>query len=494
MWLGSVALACALMASCFLLNNNTHLGTNKGWEKEKSVAVLPFKNYSEQNKEDFLSTGIAEDILNQLAQIDELKVIAQSSSMKYKGTDKDLMTIAKELDVTSLLDGSVQNHDNHLRITVRLIKASDESIIWSKSFDGEFEDILNVQRNIALEVSQNMKIRLSPRMKERFEDRVNVDPEAYVNCQKGEELLKRSSGSYEDMAKARQYFEMSLQEDPTFTQAWVGLADAWIETIFWHRVADEDALPQAREAAEKAMALDPENGYGYGALGAVNLLEGDLISAEKNLRRSIEWNPNYSFAYERLGWLALFKGDENECFELYDKVLKLDPLSTRYKGSMGSVYYFSGKFQQGIDRMKEFLRLDPMDNFILWSLAYCYAGNKEYDKAIETLDKRTLGKNTNWIYTHCYAKLGRMEEAKKILAHHLENKKTKHVPDFMMAIQYISIGDNETGLDYLEKSIETKGENWFILGFKKDPMLDPVREYPRFKKIMNRLNELYKHN
>ena len=135
--------------------------------------------------------------------------------------------------------------------------------------------------------------------------------------------------------------------------------------------------------------------------------------------------------------------------------------------------------------------MDPTDNFILWALAYCYAGNGEYEKAIETLNKRTLGKNTNWVYAYCYAKLGMMEEARKVLDHHLESKKTKHVPEFMMAIQYISLGDEDTGLQYLEKSIETKGENWFILGFERDPMLDPVRDDPRFKQIMKKLKAIY---
>lgn len=475
----------------FLFKNNLSQARLDPWEVEKSVAVLPFKNYPEDNEEDFLSNGIAEDILTQLAQIKELKVISQSSSMKYKDSKKDLMTIAKELGVTSLLDGSIQKHDDQLRVSVTLIKASDESIIWRESFDGRFEDVLNMQRNVAMAVSEKLKVSLTPEVKHRFEDRVNVDPEAYVNYQKGEELLKRSSGSKEDLDQARIYFEMSIKEDSNFSQAWVGLADAWIESIFWHRVADEDALPQAKAAAERAMEIDPDNGECYGVLGAVNLLERDIISAERNLRRSIELNPNYSFAYERLAWVEFFKGKPDEGFKLYDKVIMLDPLSTRYKGSLGSSYYFFGKFKEGIDKMKEFLRLDPTDNFILWSLAYCYAGNGEYEKAIETLKKRTLATNTNWIYAYCYSRLGKKEEAQRILDYHLERKKTGHVPDFMMAVMYASLGDRDTALNYLEKSISVQGENWFVIGFEKDPMLYPLRSHPRFKELTKNLKQQY---
>ena len=487
--LGLIALVAIAIA---FLKPTQGGNASEDWEVKKSVAVLPFKNLSQESEENFLGTGIAEDILAELSTIKDLKVIAPSSSLKYKDTNKDLMAIAEELDVTSLLDGTVQKHNSVLRVSVKLIKASDESVIWAKSFDGAFEDILNVQRNVAMAVSDQLKVSLNEQTKRRFEERVNVDPEAYVNYKKGQELLYRSSGAKEDLDRAREHFEMAIKEDSTFSQAWTGLADAWIETIFWHRTSDENALPQAREAAIKALLLDPESGECYGAMGALNLLERDLQSAEKNLKKSIELSPNYSFAYERLAWIAIFKGDVEKTFELYDKVIQLDPLSTRIKGSMGSTYYFTNRYEEGIAKMTDFLRIDPTDNFLLWALAYCYAGNGEYQKAIETLDKRTIGKSTNWIYGYCYSKLGKKEDAQRILKWHLDKKAAGgHVPDFMMSVQYAALGDIENALDYIEKSYEVEGENWFVLGFQIDPMLDPLRNQPRFKTLMKRLRTDY---
>ncbi len=488
--IGGIALVL-LMAFVYFFKIQSGDHDDNSWKTKKSVAVLPFKNLSEGSQEDFLSTGIAEDILTQLAQIKDLKVISRSSCLKYKDTKKSPITIARELGVTSLLDGSVQKAGNNLRVSVQLINANDESLIWAESFDRQFEDVLNIQRDVALAVSDKLKISLTPEIKHRLEDKVNVNPEAYVNYQKGQELLKRSSGTKEDMDQARIYFEMSIKEDSSFSLAWVGLADAWIETIFWHRVEDEDALPQAKAAALKAMQIDPGNGECYGVLGAINFMERDLSSAEQNLKRSIELNPNYSFAYERLAWLALFQGKEDESLKQYDYVILLDPLSTRYKGSLGSAYYFMGRYDEGIKKMKEFLNLDPTDNFILWSLAYCYAGKGEYEKAIETFKKRTIGTNTNWAYAYCYAKLGNTTEAQRILNYHLERKKTGHVPDFMMAVQYAALWDKETALDYLEKSINNENEGWFILGFETDPMLASVRKDPRFKALLKKIAQDY---
>ncbi len=465
---------------------------NYTWEEEKSVAVLPFKNESNGEAVDFLSTGIADDILTQLAAINGLKVIAQASSLKYKDSDKDLMTIARDLGVTSLLNGKISKHENSLRVTVELIKASDESIIWRESFDREFEDILNLQKEVALEVSQKLQVSLTPALASSLSDRVNVNPEAYVNYQKGQELLKRSSGTLEDMQQAKMYFEKAIDEDSTFSRAWVGLADAIIESIFWHRIDDKGATYTAKQAALRGLQLDPRSGEAYGALGAVYLFEKDLNSAEKNLRRSIELNPNYTFAYERLAWIELFQGREEAAFRMYDKILILDPLSTRLKGSMGSIYYFEGRYKEGIEMMQSFLKDHPGDNFILWSLGYCYAGNDEYLKAIETFHQRTLGTKTNWALAYCYSKLGNKEEVKKILDYHIQRKKTGHVPDFMMAVQYAAIGDIEKALDYLERSAYDSNENWFILGLERDKMLDPLRNEKRFQELLRKVREDYK--
>jgi tetratricopeptide (TPR) repeat protein len=374
---------------------------------------------------------------------------------------------------------------------VQLTDASNESLIWAADFDRQFEDILNVQRDVALAVCEKLKIALSDEQESLLKDHTHVDPEAYVLYQKGQEKLLRNSGSTKEIQEAKAFFEAAIREDSTFNLAWIGLADAWIEMLFWHRVQDGDALPQARKAAMRALQLNPGNGETYGVLGAINLMERDLVSAKDNLSKSIELSPSYSFAYERLAWLAIFKGQYQESVDLYNKVIQLDPLSTRIKGSLGSSYYFMGRYREGIQQMQQFLQLHPGDNFLLWSLAYNQAANGDYEEAIRTLDKRTIGKGTNWIYAYCYAKLGRRDDAQRILDYHLERKKKDHVPDFMMAIQYLSLGDERKALDYLGHSIHTEGENWFVLGIAVDPMLKPLHGNPEFERLLKELKVLY---
>jgi adenylate cyclase len=457
----------------------------------RSIAVLPFKNLNSADSTDFLGVGLAEDILTQLAQIKDLKVISRSSSIRYKNSDKPIRKIASELGVKCILEGSVRQSNDMLRVSVQLTDASNESLIWAADFDRQFEDVLNVQRDVALAVCEKLKIALSEELESQLKNHTHVNPNAYVLYQKGQEKLLRNSGSTKEIQEAKALFEASLREDSTFSLAWIGLADAWIEMLFWHRVQDEDALPQAKAAAMRALALNPNNGESYGVLGAINLMERDLVSAKKNLDRSIELSPSYSFAYERLAWLAIFKGEYDRALDLYKTVIQLDPLSTRIKGSLGSSYAFMGRYKEGIQQMQVFLQLHPGDNFLLWSLAYCQAANGDYADAIKSLDKRTIGTGTNWIYAYCYAKLGRTADAQRILDYHIERSKRDHVPDFMMAIQYLSLGHTQEALEFLEQSIHTEGENWFILGISSDPMLKPLHGHPEFERLIDELKVLY---
>jgi TolB-like protein/Flp pilus assembly protein TadD len=439
-----------------------------------SIAVLPFQNLSEGKEEDFLSTGIAEDILTQLAQIHDLKVISRTSTMQYKDSDKPIKTIAKELKVTSILEGSVRKYENNLRVSVQLTNGLNESLIWAADFDRQIEDVLNVQRDVALAVSNSLKIALSPQLKNRLQNKVNVNPEAYINYQKGEDILHRSSGTKEEMDKALAFFEQSIQQDSDFAQAWIGMAEVYTEAIFWHRISPVIALPKSRAAAERALAIDPELGDGYGALGAIELIEHNFPEAEKHLHQALEFNPNYPYAYENLGWIMLYKNNIEDAIRYFNKCSDLDPLSTRFKGSIGNAYAVAGRYDDGIATMQEYLKSNPKDNYLLWTLGFLYARKGDCEKAIEILNQRTIGTKTNWVLTYCYAKTGQRAKAEEILNNNIEKSKTEMVPDFMMAVQYCALGDYDKALDHLEKVSQNKAESFFEIGLETDPFLNSI--------------------
>ena len=480
----AMLLPVLVVSAIFLFINKKSGQDSDTLPTKQSIAVLPFQNLSEGKEEDFLSTGIAEDILTQLAQIHDLKVISRTSTMQYKDSDKPIKTIAKELKVTSILEGSVRKYENNLRVSVQLTNGANESLIWAADFDRQIEDVLNVQRDVALAVSNNLKIALSPQLKNRLQNKINVNPEAYINYQRGEEILHRTSGTKEDLQLAFSFFEKSIELDSNFAQAWNGLSEAYSEAIFWHRISPYEAIPKARAAAQMAIALDPEMGDGYGALGAVEFIEHNFREAEKNLRKAIEYNPNYPFAYETLGWIMLYRMKIDESLNFFNQCIELDPLSTRFKGSIGNAYAVAGQYDEGIAAMKEFLKTHSDDNFLLWTLGFLYARKGECEKAIEILNQRTIGTKTNWVLTYCYVKTGQRAKAEEILQNNIEKSKTDLVPDYMMGVQYCALGQYEKALDHLQKVSNSRVESFFEIGMERDPFLEPLYDMPRFKKIV----------
>lgn len=460
-----------------------HEGPTEMDGNEKSIAVLPFKNLSPENEADYLSTGIAEDILTQLAQIHGLKVISRSSSMQYTNTNKTIKTIARELGVANILEGSVRQFGNNLRITVQLTNGRTEALLWAEDFDRKFEDILNLQRDVALAVSEKLRVALRPDIRNRLEVKGTVDPAAYKLYQQGQSLLKKNSGTKTDMDSAMAFFNQAIQKDSSFTKAWLGLANAWMESVFWHRIAAAEALPKAKAASYRALELDPNLGESYAILGAISIVDYQIADAETSLRKAIALNPNDPFAHERLSWVMLFKGKDDDALALLNRAIELDPFSTRNKGAMGTLHYLLRRFDEGIRITEGYLKDFPTDNYLLWSLAYLQAGKGDYPAAIANLNKRSIGTTTNWVLGYCYAMTGDTLHARMILDNNLEKNKTQKVPDFMLAIQYIPFGAYNTAMDHLERAIREEGEGFFVFDMGSDPMLKPIWNDRRFQEI-----------
>lgn len=485
LWLSGIILI--LLAGYFVALKPSAPHEQITGDTPKSIAVLPFTDIGGEDKEDFLSIGLAEDILTQLAQIPGLKVIARTSSMRYENSDKPIKKIAQELGVASVLEGSVRRYENSLRVSVQLIHGVHETLLWAADFDREMGDVLNVQRDVALAVSDKLRIALTPNLRYRLSDKVRVDPDAYMEYQRGQEILMRSNGTREDMEKAIGFFQRALDRDSTFVKAWVGLGDANLEAVYWHRLESDLALPRAERAAQRALALDPHLGEAHGLLGGIMYLKRNLRESETHLRKAIEYSPNYSWAYERLAWVMLLRGDRDEAFTLFDRSIELDPLASRYKGSVGNAYAILGEYRQGIETMENYLVSDPQDNYLLWTLGFLYARSGQYVKAIEVLLRRSIGTKTNWVLTYCYAKTGQRQLAEEILQRNVEKSKSELVPDFMMAVQMCALGRHEEALDYLEKGVANQGENFFIIALDHDPMFEDIWKHPRFSRLVERV-------
>lgn len=481
-----LAIAAVIATALWLNPRSTGVGF-ESWEGEKSIAVLPFRNLSEDSGDAYFGLGIAEDLITQLAKVNGLKVISRESSMKYKEGEKPLRTIARELGVMSLLQGSVRKYGNKVRISVQLVDPAAESYVWAEDFDRDIEDILNVQKDVAVAVTGALEVSLTPVLRGHFRKKKNVNADAYISYQRGRESMNRSSGTLEEVQQTVHYFEEAIRYDSTFALAYVGLADAHLEYLFWHRGRADTIMPKVKDAAVKALLLDPELGECYALLGSIEMYGLNPPNARPLLEKAIELSPNYSVAYERLAWVAFFDQDDAEFERLMSKAFELDPLSTKYKGAMTYAYYTRGKYDKGIEKLQKHLDLFPDDNFLLWNLGYLYVGKGEYEKGIETLRKRSIASETNWILGVAYAHSGQQEKAWEIINYHKERSKNEYIPYYIMAYLYLAVEEYDLALDYLELSLEEGSDSFFLWGLNDDRFWDPLRSHPRFQAVMRRL-------
>ncbi len=455
---------------------------------EKSIVVLPFNNYSSIPEQQFFADGIADELRSQLLNISNLKVIAQASSKYYKDKQMSLKQIGKDLQVRYVLEGNVQRSDDLVKVNVQLSNTETEEMEWaSPAFNEKLEDVFILQNKIAQQIVSQLKLELSDQEKNQLDKIPTRNAEAYIYYQKGQELIKRGGGKNDELDEAVNLYNKAIELDPTFGHAYVGLSYAYLEYIFWGRRPSEEFLPKALNVAFKALELDDENAGIYGALGAINFYRFEKETAIRYLSKAIDISPNYLPPYEWLAWIYVFENDEDQAMHLFEKVQVLDPLSTKYIGDMGYAFYFLHKYENGLEFISNALLKHPDDNWLLWVQGCLYTALERYDDAISIFNKRTAGRDTNWMLGYAYAMAGKSEEAEKILNYQLQKKGHDHVPSLMIATIYMGLGNKEKTLEWLERDWEEGGQGTLFWGLKTDKKFDPIENESRFQALLDKV-------
>jgi adenylate cyclase len=279
----------------------------------------------------------------------------------------------------------------------------------------------------------------------------------------------------------------AIDIDPDFCRAYVGLSDTYLEYIYWGRESPKEVLEKALTPALKALELSPAEGGSYGALGAISYYRYERETAVSYLEKAIDINPNYVGAYDKLAWIRLFEGNLDEAVRLFKKVVELDPLSTKNIANIAFSHYYFHEYEKGIKALDEALKDLPLDNMLLFMKANLLTGLGRYEEAIELFNQRTVAVNTNWMTGYSYGMSGQTEKAKAVLDYQLKKNETTFVPPYMIATIYMGLGDKENALTWLEKDYETGGLGLFFWGLKRDVKFNPVRNEPRFKALLDKI-------
>ena len=476
-----VAVIITLIVNSKLISKATTISENR------SIAVLPFENMSFDDDSELFTDGVTQDILLQLSKIKDLQVISRGSIMQYKGSNKTILEIAKELGVTYVLKGSVRKYGEKIRVNAQLINAGNNEYLWAENYDKTLTEIFEIQSQVSNEIAKALKITLSENEIISLYKAPTESTEAYNAYQEAQRFLNRGGGKVEELKKAENLFKKAIEIDPNFCRAYVGLSDTYLEYIYWGRAAPKEVLENALSPALKALEISPQEGGSYGALGSISFYRFERETAVSYLETAIEINPNYVGAYDKLAWIRLFEGNIDEAVRLFQKILKLDPLSVKNIGNIAFSHYYFYQFDKGIKVLNKALKKHHNNNMLLFMKACLLAGNKNYDEAIKTFNIRSAGTNTNWMLGYTYGVSGQREKALEILNYQLGKSETTFVPPYMICTIYMGLGDIENTLNWLERDFEVGGQGLFFWGLKRDVKFESIRKEPRFIALLNEI-------
>jgi TolB-like protein/DNA-binding winged helix-turn-helix (wHTH) protein len=482
------ALAIVVVVSVFVAWRHFRAGPQPR-SGSAMLAVLPFENLTGDAGEEYVNDGFTEEIITQLGRLnrDQLRVIARTSMMTYKGSHKPIKQIARELGVNYVLEGSIRKTGDGLRVTAQLIRADDQTHLWAREYDRSLGDLIKVQGEVAQAVAQEIQVRLSPEVEQTLAGATPVDPEVYSAYLKGRFFWNKRSR--EGLTMAVSFFEQAVQRNPNYAPAYAGLADTYNALVFYGFLSNSEGIPKAKAAATKAVELDGSRAEGHASLGYVYFMwEWKWAAAEREFQRAIELNGNYVPAYQ---WYSLYlaaMGRGPDSLVQIQQARELDPFSLIVAAGSGYVAYFARQNNQAVAESEAALQEDPdfMAAHAVLGLATEAQGNYpkailEFQKALQLSD----GRSTEYLdyLGHAYAISGNRREAERILAELDEKIKTGGTPDYRVAT-LVALGEKDQALKDLEKGFE-KGPYGFMW-FKVDPRFDALRSDSRFQNLMRR--------
>ena len=454
-----------------------------------SAAVLPFVDLSSEKDQEYFSDGLTEELITSLSQVPGLRVAARTSSFQFKGQNPDVHDVGRKLDVGAVLEGSVRKSGDRLRVSAQLISVKDGYQLWSDSYDRDLADVFDVQEDVARSIVAALRVRLAPSRDSALAARPTTDLEAYDLYLKGRYAWNLRTGS--GLQLAVQYLEQAVARDPSFARAWAALADAYILVVPYAGGSPVDTWQKAQMAARKALSLDNTSAEAYTSLGYGNMVYAwDWQAAEDNFKRALAADPNYATGHHWYGDFLAGRGRLDDALAEISRAHQLDPLSHQIGVEWGWASYLLHRSDEAEAHIRQVLQLDPNYAQGYLRLGLVQIQQRHYPDAIASIQHSL---NLGATVPHAAAALafaygvsGKRAEALKIVEDLKVRRAGKElIPPFTIAAGYAGLGDITRGLEWLNRGIDEKDiflpENFF------DPLLDPLRQDPRFDQVLARM-------
>lgn len=456
----------------------------------KSIAVLPFKSLEVTSGDEYLGIGIAETLTTRLSSLKLLTVRPTSAVLKYSSTEKDTVVAGRELEVDTVLEGSIRRLGERVRVTARLVSVPDGSVLWADKFDENFTDIFKVEDSISGKVAEALALKLSGEAQKRLTKRYTDNAEAYQLYLKGRYFWNKRTEDGFNRGIAQ--FKQAVEKDSNYALAYTGLADSYIGLTFYNFTAPHETMPKAKEAAMNALAIDNTLAEAHASLAHVLMnYDWNWSEAEIEFKLSIELNPDYATAHQWYGvhyFTAM--GRPEEALQEMKRALELEPTSLVMNAFMGAALYFAGRYDEAIEQCRRTMEMDPNFAVAHWYLGLAYEQKAMFDDAIVEFQKATELSGGSPLMKaslgHAYAKANRKAEATTILDELKELSKQRYVSSYEAAAIYVALGDNEHAFQLLERAYK---EHCFHLVYLKVwPQFSVVRRGdPRFQDLVQRI-------
>ncbi len=446
----------------------------------RSIAVLPLANYSGDPKEDFFADGMTESLIAELGQVSSLRIISRTSAMTYKGTEKTVPEIARELSVDAVVEGSVERQGNHVRITAQLIDARSDRHMWAESYDRNMTDALQLQAEVARTITDQIDAEVTPAEHARLNRTQQVEPEAM-------ELYMRGMQEFNGVTpqNAIDFFKRAVERDPKFGSAHSALADAYGWAGESGRMPYAEAFARQKEEALKAIEIDDSRPEPHLQLAFAALdHDWDWETCQNELRRAVETNPNSTSAHWSYAYYLIRVGRAREAMEHADIALKLDPVSAHAYMDRAYIKYFARHYDSALGDLQRasFLPHSPKEfNFVLGDL---YAERGMYGEAAQKF-RDLEGPHATGHLGNVYARQGRVSDAQAAIEHLKVEIEKSGIGGYEIALIYAGLGDRNSAFAWLERSFNSRDKGLTYL--RIDPCLDPLREDPRLENLIKRV-------
>lgn len=448
-----------------------------------SIAVLPFVNQNNDPEMEYRSDGLTESIINSLAQLPNVRVIARSSVFQYKGKEVDPLDAGKKLGVRAVLTGRIMQRGDDLTISTELLDVRENKQLWGEHYNRKVADLLNVQRTIAGEITTNLRLKLTGPEQSRVTKNYTEDPEAYQLYLKGRFYWNKRNG--ESLEKSVDYFNQALARDPGYALSFAGLADSWFSRGWYRYVVPKEAYERAKAAATRALELDSDLAEAHTILAAIKTTyDWDWSGAEREFNLAIQLKPNYATAHQRYSLFLPITGRFEEAVAEAQKARDLDPLSLPANENLGDILYLARRYEEAEQQLSKTIDLDRNYGVAHSTLSKVYEAKGLHEEALNARLRNASPENAA-AARKIFASAGIKGVWRDRLNQLLERAKKEYVSPADIALFYARLNEKDEAFAWLDKAMEERSIlfNYLVA----DARFDNIRSDPRFPELLKRV-------